>query len=94
MPHLGLNEHGHFIDPRRGIFELHELEQWTADRRYYLDANGKATADPERGETLLVAEGCQILRSEAIRLGLVRAPKATKAIAGPAETKGEGNHGG
>ncbi len=51
---------------------------WTADRRIYLDAAGRAVEakDPRR-VTLLVAEGGQIPLEQAQALGLLAAPAKT-----------------
>lgn len=58
--------------------------QWTADRRLYLDKDGKVVEanDPNRAR-LLVAAGNTIPLEEAERLGLA----GTKVSQGPAENK-------
>ncbi len=52
---------------------------WIADRRIYLNALGEVVeaGDPSK-LTLLVAQGCGLPMSEAVRLGLAR-PIETKA---------------
>lgn len=61
---------------------------WTADRRVFLDANGKAVGekDPSKVE-LLIAPGQQMEMAKAVALGLVKLPepKAEKATATKAE---------
>lgn len=56
---------------------------WTADRRLYLDKDGKAVeADDPTRSSLLVAEGGQLAIEDAQRHGLVEVvPAEVKAIA-------------
>jgi hypothetical protein len=65
--------------------------EWVADRRLYLDKDGKAVEanDPSRA-TLLVAAGNTIPLEEAERLGLTKAsqgPSENKLRQGPSENK-------
>lgn len=71
---------------------------WTADRRLYLDKDGKVVeADDPNRASLLVAEGGQLPLADAKRLGLVEvAPAEIKAIApkpNKARTKAPENKG-
>jgi len=63
---------------------------WTADKRYYLSADGRVVEedDPE-AHTLLVGEGGAMPLADAERYGLVKPePDATsKQVAGPPNTK-------
>lgn len=70
--------------------------KWTADRRLYLDANGKVVEanDPTK-LTLLIAPGQSMPLTEAQRLGLVpvaaepeqEPAKPVRGKRGPSETK-------
>jgi hypothetical protein len=63
--------------------------EWVADRRLYLDKDGKVVeeGDPTRA-TLLVGAGAPLAMDDAIRLGLVDDKGETvKAKAKPAENK-------
>jgi len=53
---------------------------WTADRRVFLDANGKAVdeKDPSKVE-LLIAPGQKMEMAKAVELGLVEQPVEPKA---------------
>ncbi len=57
---------------------------WTADRRLYLDKDGKAVeADDPTRTRLLVAQGATLPLEEAERLGLVTAPAPPAAVEAP-----------
>lgn len=59
---------------------------WTADRRIYLDKDGKAVeADDPTRASLLVAQGGTLPLEEAERLGLLAAPAPVVPV--PAEEK-------
>lgn len=62
---------------------------WTADRRLYLNAAGKAVEadDPSRAE-LLVAAGNTIPRARAVALGLVEAEPEPDPAASPLKNRG------
>lgn len=69
---------------------------WTANRRLYLDKNGKAVeADDPARVSLLVAAGAAIPLAQARALGLVEekaasTPPETKLRPGPIENKASG----
>lgn len=49
-----------------------QANMWMANRRIYLDANGKAVEEKDPNKvTLLVAEGNTITRERALELGLI-----------------------
>lgn len=68
---------------------------WTADRRIYLDREGRAVEakDPAR-VSLLVAEGGQIPLEQAQRLGLVAVVEPAKTTPANKGRKAPANKGG
>jgi hypothetical protein len=95
---------GHAPEPRH-IIDLEATpmasNMWTADRRLYLDQDGKVVeADDPNRASLLVAQGGSIPLADAERYGLVTvepqqvkavaAPKANKAAAPAAQNKASG----
>tara|TARA_R110002020_G_scaffold34640_14_gene105216 strand:+ start:1875 stop:2129 length:255 start_codon:yes stop_codon:yes gene_type:complete len=55
------------------------MVNWTSNKRWYLDANGKATTDESVAETLLVGDGGEIPLERAKELGLVKDKPKAKA---------------
>lgn len=66
----------------------------TLTERIYLDADGKATTDPERGAWLWGTPGQEVREDDALAVGYsvpqekaVRRPKGTKVVEGPSGDK-------
>jgi hypothetical protein len=56
----------------------------TADKDYFLDINGKVTADEEKAHSLLIRKGQDIPKEMADKYGIGSA-KSAKAASAPAE---------